>query len=187
MSWHDLIDFEDTYEICDEYPYTIRKKSNGLELKESINHYGYYFVNLKKIPYLKHRLIAKQFLENPNNYKCVDHKNRDRSDNHLSNLRFVSISDNNKNKSSVHNIEYEFINYEEAPRDLIIVTDYGKHEFVDYYYSPSNELFYYDNDLQLRILHINNDRNIYKYVKLLDVNHKRVQIYYNKFKKLYHL
>ena len=176
MSWHDLIDFEDTYEICDEYPYTIRKKSNGFELKESINQRGYYSVSLNRRHYLKHRIIAKQFIKNPNNYNCVDHMNRDRTDNHISNLKWASHSINSRNKSSNCGVEYVYINYDEAPRDLIIVTDYGNHEFVDYYYSPSNELFYYDNDSQLRILHINIYRNIYKYVKLLDVNNKRVNI-----------
>lgn len=191
MSWHDIIDFEDTYEICDEYPYTIRKKSTGKELKETLNSKGYYCVNLsingKPKKLLKHRLIAKQFIPNPNNLPWIDHMNRDRTDNHISNLKWASHSQNSRNKSSNHGVEYVYINYDEAPRDLIIVTDYGNHEFVDYYYSPSNELFYYDNDSQLRVLYINIYRNIYKYVKLLDVNNKRVNIHCDKFKKLYHL
>ena len=191
MSWHDLIDFEDTYEICDEYPYTIRKKSTGREIKETLNNDGYYSIclnlNGKQKHFQKHRIIAKQFIPNPDNLSLIDHKNRDKTDNHIINLRWLSKSGNSKNKSSSHGVEYVYINYDEAPRDLIIVTDYGNHEFVDYYYSPSNELFYYDNDSQLRVLYINIYRNIYKYVKLLDVNNKRVNIHCDKFKKLYHL
>ena len=96
MSWHDLIDFEDTYEICDEYPYTIRKKSNGFELKESINQRGYYSVSLNRRPYTKHRLIAKQFIPNPDNLPFVDHMNRDKTDNHVFNLRWTTNAENQK-------------------------------------------------------------------------------------------
>ena len=187
MSWYDLIDFEDTYEICDEYPYTIRKKSNGFEVSESINQRGYYSVSLNRRPYTKHRLIAKQFIPNPDNLPYVDHMNRDKTDNHVFNLRWTTNAENQKNRLSTRGVEYEFINYDDAPRDLIIVTDYGKHELVNYYYSPSNDLFYYDNDLQLRILHIYTRGNDNSFVCVINTNNKRVQIHYDKFKKLYHL
>ena len=98
MSWHDLIDFEDTYEICDEYPYTIRKKSTGKELKETLNNRGYYCVNLNRKTFYKHRLVAKQFIPNQNNYNCVDHINRDKTDNHIQNLRWCTNSDNSQNR-----------------------------------------------------------------------------------------
>ena len=187
MSWHDLIDFEETYEICDEYPYTIRKKSNGFELKESINQRGYYSVSLNRRHYLKHRIIAKQFIKNPNNYNCVDHINRNKTDNHISNLKWASHSINSRNKSSNCGVEYTYIDYDAAPRDLIIITDYGKHELVDYYYSPSNDLFFYDNDDQLRILHINENKHSIKYIYAMNIYNKKFKIFYDKFKKLYHL
>ena len=187
MSWYDLIDFEDTYEICDEYPYTIRKKSTGKELKETLNNRGYYCVNLNRKTFYKHRLVAKQFIPNQNNYNCVDHINRDKTDNHIQNLRWCTNSDNSQNRSSTRGVEYEFINYDEAPRDLIIITDYGKNELVNHYYSPSNELFYYDNDVKLRVLHLNKDSDGYIYVYVINTNNKQIRIRFNKFKKLYHL
>ena len=187
MSWQDLIDYEDTYEIFTEYPYVIRKKSTGKELKETLTGSGYYYVGLNRHLFRKHRLIAKQFIPNPDNLPYVDHINRDKTDNHLSNLRWCTNSENALNKSSSCSIEYDFIEYDEAPRDLIIVTDYGKHELVNYYYSPSNDLFYYDNDLQLRILHIYTRGNDNSFVCVINTNNKRVQIHYDKFKKLYHL
>lgn len=52
---------------------------------------GYYNVGLskngKQTRYLLHRLIAKSFLPNPNNYLFIDHKNCVRSDNTIENLR----------------------------------------------------------------------------------------------------
>ena len=191
MSWHDLIDFEDTYEICDEYPYTIRKKSTGKELKETLNSNGYYSVTLrfngKPMKLLKHRLVAKQFIPNPNNLPWIDHMNRDKSDNHIINLRWITNADNQKNRLSSLGIQYEFIDYDAAPRDLIIITDYGKNELVNYYYSPSNELFYYDNDVKLRVLHINENNLGYKFVYAINSENKKIKIQISKFKKLYHL
>ena len=44
-----------------------------------------------------HRLVAFAFLENPNNHKYVDHIDRDKSNNRVENLRFVSASENTRN------------------------------------------------------------------------------------------
>jgi hypothetical protein len=50
-----------------------------------------------------HRLVANAFIANPDNKKCVDHKNNDRTNNHVSNLRWASHSENNMNKSKEKN------------------------------------------------------------------------------------
>jgi hypothetical protein len=41
-----------------------------------------------------HRLVAEAFLDNPNNLPIVHHKNRDKLDNRLENLQWVSYQDN---------------------------------------------------------------------------------------------
>ena len=45
-----------------------------------------------------HRLVAIQFLKKLSGKTEVDHRNHNRSDNRLSNLRWSNRSDNNKNK-----------------------------------------------------------------------------------------
>ena len=49
---------------------------------KTANAKGYKYVNLRKDGVIKkfliHRLIAMYFIDNPNNYNCVDHINRDR-------------------------------------------------------------------------------------------------------------
>ena len=49
-----------------------------------------------------HRLVAMHYIKNthPNIYKEVDHIDRDKSNNHKDNLRWVSGSFNNKNKEN---------------------------------------------------------------------------------------
>lgn len=44
-----------------------------------------------------HRLVASCFVANPDGKPCVDHINRNRSDNRAENLRWVTYSENNKN------------------------------------------------------------------------------------------
>ena len=57
--------------------------------------------NKKKI--FIHRLVAEHFIPNPNNYTQVDHINRIRTDNNVSNLRWVTQRQNHHNK--VNNAE----------------------------------------------------------------------------------
>ena len=48
-----------------------------------------------------HRLVAETFLENPEGLPCVDHIDRNPSNNDISNLRFVSFSVNRTNCEQV--------------------------------------------------------------------------------------
>ena len=75
----------------------------GRILKPGTDGKGYFFVILtedgdrstKKL----HRLVANAFLENPENKSCVDHKDRCKTNNHVSNLRYATDSENQQNKS----------------------------------------------------------------------------------------
>ena len=49
-----------------------------------------------------HRLVADAFLENPNNLPQVDHIDYDRKNNRLSNLRWVTVSENALHSSCNH-------------------------------------------------------------------------------------
>jgi len=43
-----------------------------------------------------HRLVAETFIPNPKNYNSVDHKDRNKHNNHASNLKWCSIEDNKR-------------------------------------------------------------------------------------------
>lgn len=57
---------------------------------------GYLLVTLSNKLYRVHRLIALTFISNPNNLPVVNHKNFNKSDNHVANLEWVSYSENSK-------------------------------------------------------------------------------------------
>ena len=169
----DLIDFENEYEIKTTYPHEIRNKRTGKILKESLNGGGYYQVRLNGVLNSKHRLVAKQFIPNPNNYPCVDHINHQRIDNHISNLRWVSLSDNNKNKSFYKGVNYAFYDHADfEDDDIIVIDEYNGHEIEDYYYDMLTEKFLLDTGVNYRELHVNFDRNGYAYVYVKEVETK---------------
>ena len=77
------------------------KYKEGRLLKPNLNNCGYYYVCLykdKKRKQMKiHRLLALTFLDNPNNFNCVDHIDRDKTNNKLENLRWVTHMTNCQN------------------------------------------------------------------------------------------
>ena len=166
------------------YPYIIRRKSNHHIVSVWKNGNGYERITLNGKKYYYHRVIATQWLDNPNNYPEIDHIDRNPMNNRLNNLRWVSSSENLKNKTIYNGID---ANYEdELSEDAIEVNEYGKHKFEFLYFD--NDKFYYYTGAAYRELYYNTDkRSGALYVNVRDINHKHAAICLNKFKKLYNL
>ena len=181
MSWQELIDFENDYEIFTEYPYQIRRKSDGLIISEWING-GYVKICLNNYNYLKHVIVAKQFLFNddPINKTDVDHINHDKTDYHIENLRWVSRSDNCKNKSSHCGVKYEFI--DELPNDCVIIDHYNQHRFDEHvFYSVSENQFYKEvAPSYYRLMHQNIKNRNSHYVSIKSTLNKLVNVFTKK-------
>lgn len=78
-------------------PFKVRERI----LKSTLDHAGYPYVMLIKLKtkYNKaiHRLVAQAFIPNPENKPCVDHIDCNRQNPIASNLRWVTVSENNLN------------------------------------------------------------------------------------------
>lgn len=73
----------------------VEEKIKSVEMSNS----GYLQVCLYKngkgnLKYI-HKLVANTFLENPNNYPCINHKDENKANNKLSNLEFCNYEYNN--------------------------------------------------------------------------------------------
>ena len=63
-------------------------------LKYEITKDGYARVSIKRRHFLVHRLIAKAFIENPDNKPEINHKNQNRLDNSANNLEWSTRKEN---------------------------------------------------------------------------------------------
>ena len=113
MEYRDIIEYKGLYKIS-EYGDIIHlpRKVNSTrsinkfritkekKLKTQTNKYGYNYIILansfgKRKHYFIHQLVAKTFLDNPNNYISINHKDENKTNNHYSNLEWCSIKYNN--------------------------------------------------------------------------------------------
>lgn len=93
------------------------KKSKRYLLPQTGRH-GYLEIGLCKDGnrklFLVHRLVGTHYIPNPENKICLDHINRDKTDNRVENLRWATYSENGQNrevsknnKLGIKNIHYD--------------------------------------------------------------------------------
>jgi len=97
--FEDIIGYEGLY--CINKNGIVMNKKTKKHLKHSVNSKNYIvltlFKNTKSQKFKLHRLLALQFIENPNNYDTIDHIDRNTLNNKLDNLRWITKSGNNRN------------------------------------------------------------------------------------------
>ena len=94
--WKFVVGFEGLYEVapCG----AIRNAKTLRWLSPSANDDGYYYVKLfqdgKGQQKAVHRIVAEAFIPNPNNKPQVNHKDRNKGNNDISNLEWVTRAEN---------------------------------------------------------------------------------------------
>ena len=156
------------YEICNDYPYQIRRKSNGYIIDEWENQKSKYIqIKLNGKLYYKHVVVATQWIENddPEHKVEVEHRNRIRTDYHVENLCWKTRSMNAFNKTGYGGIKFEYV--DELPLDVTPIILYKNWEFEGYFMDGDGEVWF-DNGEQFRKLRVSKDNK----VRLYDIYHK---------------
>lgn len=122
--WKDINGYEGQYQISNfgrvkSLPREILNSKGfiitikGRIFKAGTDSSGYNHVNLSKNNKIKthrvHRLVAENFIDNPNNLPAVNHKDNDRKNNNFDNLEWVSNRENNSYRKNKNQTSSQFI------------------------------------------------------------------------------
>ena len=182
--WQELQNHTD-YEICVEYPHQIRRKQDKYMLKEIVKN-GYLAVYLHQKPFYKHRLIALQFIANPDNLSCIDHINHNRKDNRISNLRWCSHYQNCNNFGKYKEQKIKYV--DELPDDAFVVEAYKQWRFENLHFAISTNKFYFFNGINYKVIRerLASKWNTYR-VSVRGTDGKVHDIAYSTFKNEYNI
>lgn len=102
----------------------VKGNYSGIILKPYYNKKGYSLVTLCKPKQEQanrfvHRLVAKTFIENPNNYDQVNHIDGNKSNNHISNLEWCNYTQNKAHAVKVLN-SFKFLKNKPIARKLTV-------------------------------------------------------------------
>lgn len=111
IEWRDVVGYEGLYMVssCGKImamPKMIYREGDFFGVKNErilpqfTEKFGYVRVglmkNLDRRKVFVHRIIAKAFIPNPNNYPCINHMNCVKADNRIENLEWCTYAQNNQ-------------------------------------------------------------------------------------------
>ena len=143
------IDGYDNYQVSNFG--RIRNSTTGKILKPSFNTHGYLKLKLYKHGKAKnhtvHVLVANEFLDKIDGKRYVDHCDRNPLNNHVDNLRYVTSSENNRNRSmrSDNTSNFKGVSYQTSRKKYMAqITHQGIHHFLGRFNTPEEAARAYD-------------------------------------------
>lgn len=98
--------FSDEYLVSDDG--IVKSLRQGKDLKPNTDKDGYKYcvlsVNGKRMTVKIHRLVALAFVPNPDNKPAIDHIDGDKTNNHASNLKWVTNKENTNNPVTINRL-----------------------------------------------------------------------------------
>lgn len=144
MEWRDVIGYEGYYQIS-EYGDIKNTKTNKIRKTRASSKHGYIEIDLYKDASCSwkrvHRLVAEAFIPNPENLSVVMHLDNNKTNNHYTNLKWGTISENTKqafdDKLLDTSKKYELYNETEriettGMQELQQITGYGHSQLNAY-------------------------------------------------------
>ena len=158
------------YEIQKDFPHMIRRKSTKKIVAEKEDFETQYLkLYLNNKPYYKSEVVAQQFVPNPNNYKFIEHVDGNITQDSRENLCWVSTEDG------------DFV--DDISNDSFQIKEWDNHELRFYYYSPTDDKFYWFNGKQYKEVKPRKDYTRRFLVYFKDVDDQRFPIYLDEFKE----
>ncbi len=154
------ISFNPKYEIEIDPPHRVRYTKNHVYINEHTLNSGYIQLYIGGKNFTKNRLIAIEFIENPDpsTYTETDHIDGNKLNNTISNIRWVTHSENLKNRKKFKLQEYETL--AELPKTTFCLNYYEDVYYPRYYYDYVTEKL-----IIRRSLTENSKRDQYKIIK----------------------
>lgn len=106
--WKPIAGYEGLYEVSNLGRVRSLKRNNtlGKTLKPLTDRDGYYQITLSKnnvrVTKKVHRLVAIAFIENPNNYPVINHKDENKQNNCVENLEWCTVKYNTNYNGMAH-------------------------------------------------------------------------------------
>lgn len=95
-----IVPVDDNYEASTDGQ--IRERGSHRILAQWYDKDGYLLVKMSQRMYRAHRVIAMTFIDNPQNKPVVNHKDFNKSNNHVENLEWVTYSENTLHSFTNH-------------------------------------------------------------------------------------
>ena len=175
------------FEIHTSYPHPVRRKKDQKLMRESISNMGYVQLSMHGTKN-KHRVVAMQWVDGYAIGLQVDHIDKCRTNNHISNLRWISASQNGKNKVGRGGLTYEYLDH--LDDDAEAVTTYGKHRMTEgeYLFLPKSNRFCIRITDGLWRLLVEHEYKVKggseRFVDMVDSDGKQCRVVYKKWRRL---
>lgn len=122
-------DYQNAHAYCSGFSYV----KPGRIMKQRLNAYGYYVINLskdgKQKGHMVHRLVAEAFIPNANNLPFINHKDENKTNNHISNLEWCT-AEYNTNYGTC--LERRSISQRTANKNMKSVIAYNDEEQIEF-------------------------------------------------------